>query len=73
MREHIENEITNISNTNLLLELPTGLGKSKLALDFIKSKISKGKLLIVINRIVHKENWLKEIAKWWSFCHQRCC
>lgn len=69
MRKELEKEITNISNTNLLLELPTGLGKSKLALDFIKGKTNKGNLLIVINRIVHKENWLKEIAKWWNSCN----
>ena len=55
------------SNKYLLLKLPTGFGKSKIAIDIIK-KYSQGKLLynvlIVIPRLVLIDNWKKEIEKW---------
>lgn len=49
----------------LLYELPTGYGKSKLALDTINSKFSTfPKVLIVIPRLVLIESWKAEINKW---------
>lgn len=41
--------------------------KSRLALEKIKGLGCK-KLLLVVNRNVHKENWSEEIKKWWSNC-----
>ncbi len=55
------------SSKYLLLKLPTGFGKSKVAIDIIK-KYSQEKLLynvlIVIPRLVLIDNWKKEIEKW---------
>lgn len=68
-REDIQKEIISLKGTNWLLELATGLGKSKLALDKVRS-LSKTKknLLIVVPRNVHKQNWKDEIKKWWPRC-----
>lgn len=69
-REDISKEILSLKGANWLLELPTGSGKSKVALDKIKSLYNKDtkSLLIVVPRNVHKDNWAKEIIKWWSNC-----
>lgn len=49
----------------LLLELPTGYGKSKLALNKIEEKFSSfPKTLIVIPRLVLINSWKQEIKKW---------
>lgn len=68
-REEVSKEIMNIKNNNLLITLPTGHGKSKVAIDRIR-KVSnnKGNLLIVIPRNVLMQNWLEEITKWWPEC-----
>lgn len=68
-REDIQKGIISLGGTNWLLELATGLGKSKLALDKVRS-LSKTKknLLIVVPRNVHKQNWKDEIKKWWPRC-----
>lgn len=71
-REDIKNEVLSLSGSNWLLELPTGLGKTKLALEKIKS-LHDGKagnnLLIVVPRNVHKQNWDDEVKKWWPECN----
>lgn len=41
--------------------------KSKIALEKIKTLHCKT-LLLVVNRNVHKDNWLAEIKKWWPNC-----
>lgn len=66
-REDITKEVLALKGTNWLLELPTGVGKSKIALDKIK-KLKCKTLLLVVNRIVHKDNWMAEIKKWWPEC-----
>ena len=67
-REDISGEIVSLPGSNWLLELATGTGKSKMALEKIKS-LHNGKagyaLLIVVFRNVHKQNWANEIKKWW--------
>lgn len=49
---------------NLLLILPTGFGKTKIAIDLLKSYGYKDKILIVIPRLVLIENWKAELKKW---------
>lgn len=60
-RKETLQEILKIQENNILLELPTGYGKSKIALELIKNY---NKVLIVVNRVVHKANWKEEINKW---------
>lgn len=67
-RNTIRNEILGLKGNHFLLEIPTGIGKSRIAIEKIKSRCDKGKLLIVSSRLVHKENWLTEIKKWWETC-----
>lgn len=67
-RDAIRNEILGLKGNHFLLELPTGLGKSRIAIEKIKSNCNKGKLLIVSSRLVHKENWAVEFKKWWRDC-----
>lgn len=71
-RKDIQKEILSLEGPNWLLELATGTGKSKLALEKIKysHKVIAGNpinanLLIVVPRNVHKQNWENEIKKWW--------
>ena len=57
-------DILNIPNKNILLELPTSYGKSKMAIDIlIKRKIKKD-ILIVIPRLVLIDTWKAEFKKW---------
>lgn len=60
-REEVRDEILSVPNHNLLLELTTGFGKSKLALDIMAQRVKPGsKVLIVVPRLVLMENWAKE-------------
>ena len=78
-REEIyERCVEKISNTNcLLLELPTGYGKSKLSIDItnylINSQWYKDKkqinILILVAKRVHKQTWKEEIEKWGGIHH----
>lgn len=66
-REEVRDSILNISTShkNILIELPTGYGKTKQALDIVKKHIKLGeKILIVIPRIVLINSWKEEIKKW---------
>ena len=63
--------IKNIRVSNvLLMQLATGTGKSKLAIDLInhlcrtKYKGKKTSLLLLVAKIVHKQTWKDEIQKW---------
>lgn len=67
-RDTVLQEVLDLQGNNFLLELPTGTGKSKIALEKIKSlnnNNKNSKLLIVVPRNVHKDNWKNEINKWW--------
>ena len=55
-------EVSDIK-TNVLLEFPTGFGKSKCALEIVKNN-HRNKVLIVIPRLVLENNWNEEIKKW---------
>ena len=63
-REEVKQEVLNIPNSNILLELPTSFGKSKCGLDIMASKNPKGRILVVVPRLVLIENWKDEIKKW---------
>lgn len=66
-RDNILKEILDIKTVNVLLELPTGLGKSRMAIEIIRSKASMSSfnILVVVPRNVHKQNWEKEFTRWW--------
>ena len=61
-REQIKEEIIKIENNNVLLELATGTGKSKLAIDLMK-KYNPKSLLIIVPRLVLIDNWKHELTK----------
>lgn len=63
-REEIREDILNLKSNYILAELPTSLGKSKIALDFMNEKAIEGRILIVIPRLVLINNWKAEFAKW---------
>lgn len=64
-REEIANDILNINCHNLLIELATGVGKTKIALDLINNKtIPDSQILIVVPRLVLITNWKDEFKKW---------
>lgn len=67
-REDLLKEVLDLKGQNWVLQLPTGTGKSRIALEKVKS-LKCRTLLIVINRIVHKKNWVDEIHKWWPNCN----
>lgn len=63
-REEIRKNILGLKSNCILAELPTSVGKSRVALDFMNEKQIKGKILIVIPRLVLIDNWKKEFVKW---------
>lgn len=64
-REDYSKEILAITNQNLLLILPTGFGKSKMALDIMHLRCKAGdKILVVVPKNVLKDNWKDEFKKW---------
>ena len=63
-RKEILQDVLAIPNRNILLELATGTGKSKIALDVLNSKLPLGKILIVVPRLVLIQNWKDEFIKW---------
>lgn len=62
-RDKVRNKILSIKSSNILAQLPTSFGKSKIGIDLaIKSKPSN--ILIVIPRLVLIKNWKDEFIKW---------
>lgn len=58
-------KIISTATNNILCCLPTGYGKSKLALDIITNRCEvNDQILVVIPRNVLIENWQQEIDKW---------
>ena len=65
LRQTITNKLLNSFRHNYVLELSTGMGKTKLALDKINQLYSpNSKILIVIPRNVLIQNWIEEFKKW---------
>lgn len=63
-REEIRNDILHLTSNCILAELPTSVGKTKIALDFMNERAVKGNILIVIPRLVLIQNWKDEFIKW---------
>lgn len=69
-REDYTQEILELSDSHkyLMLNLPTGMGKSKVAIDIIKrhtkDKLMGCNVLIVVPKNVLKDNWKEELIKW---------
>jgi superfamily II DNA or RNA helicase len=63
-REEILQEVLQIPNKNKLLMLSTGVGKTLMAIKLIEQIQPKGKILIVIPRLVLIQNWKDEFIKW---------
>ena len=64
-REQILQEVKNLNKRHLLLALPTGLGKSAIALHLAFDDAQRiPNVLIVYPQVILKENWIAEIKKW---------
>lgn len=69
-REEYTQQILELSDSNktLMLHLPTGFGKSKIAIDIIKrhlaDKLMGCNVLIVVPKLVLMDNWKAELVKW---------
>lgn len=63
-REEIRKDILGINNRFILAELPTSVGKSRIAIEFIAEKKITGNILIVVPRLMLFENWKEEFKKW---------
>ena len=63
-RDEIRTDILSSTSNCVLAELPTSVGKSRVALDFMHDRNVTGKILIVIPRKVLKNTWKKEFEKW---------
>lgn len=62
-REEVKEDIIKLNNTHLLCILPTGYGKTKIALEYT-AKYNPVKILIVIPYNTLIKNWEDEIKKW---------
>lgn len=67
-REAVKAAILGMPNDNLLIELPTGHGKTAVALELLRERVPSGKVLVVVPKIVLKKNFMVEVKKWWSDC-----
>ena len=69
-REEYTQQILELSDSSrtLMLHLPTGFGKSKIAIDIIKrhlgDKLMGCNVLIVVPKLVLMDNWKAELIKW---------
>lgn len=69
-REKARDEILLIESPNILCELPTSFGKTKIALDLMQMRFStidyivNTNILIVVPRLVLIDNWKDEFKKW---------
>lgn len=73
-RKALLQEALSLKGNHWIFELATGSGKSKIALEKIKSIYNKGnKILIVSPRKVHNETWSEEIRKWWPELKENWC
>ena len=62
-RDNVRDTVLSCGDKNILLELATGSGKTKIAIEFL-NKRTQGKILIVVPRLVLINTWKDEFAKW---------
>lgn len=68
-REAVKAAILGMPNNNLLIELPTGHGKTAIALELLRERVLPGgKVLVVVPKIVLKKNFMAEVKRWWADC-----
>ena len=67
-RETVKAAILSMPNDNLLIELPTGHGKTFIALELLRKRLKSGRVLVVVPKIVLKKNFMIEVKKWWTDC-----
>ena len=68
-REAVKNAILEMVNDTLHIELPTGHGKTAVALELLRKRVLPGgKVLVVVPKIVLKKNFVAEVQKWWEDC-----
>ena len=66
-REEVGVEILGIQSSNILCELPTSFGKTRVALDLMAKRVPCSitkHILIVVPRLVLIKNWEEEFVKW---------
>ena len=63
-REQTQKLVNSLPNKHILLQLPTGYGKSKIALDRAFMHNLNVKILIVIPKLVLEDNWNDEFERW---------
>lgn len=63
IRELTAEEILKVNNRAVLIELPTGYGKSKIGMDLCL-RDNPNTILIVIPRLILIDNWKYEFIKW---------
>ena len=70
-RDELRDQVLSATSHSILCELPTGVGKSKIALDYMDSKLKhlidaheNLSILIVVPRLVLISNWESEFVKW---------
>lgn len=65
LRTEVRDKALTSKHNNIIFELATGTGKTKLALDTLHSLYTPtSKILIVIPRLVLIDNWKEEFRKW---------
>lgn len=62
-RNEILKDVLALKDNNICLELATGTGKTRLAIEILKHRKCK-KVLIAIPRLVLIDNWKRELGKW---------
>lgn len=69
VREEIKAAILGMDNSNILIELPTGYGKTLMSIELLRTRCKPdSNVLIVVPRTVLKKNYLDEVKKWWPYC-----
>lgn len=64
-REQVTKDVLELPNNNILAELPTSMGKTKIALEWLKKYHKENTpILIAVPTNVLKQNWIMEIGKW---------
>ena len=69
-REEYTQEILTLSDSNkmMMLHLPTGFGKSRIAIEIVRrhlsNKLLECNVLIVVPKLVLMDNWKAELLKW---------